>query len=287
MKLIEFNKLNKETAAEELFSCCGSVVWVSLMMKHFPFASEKDLVGKATNMWYQKCSAADWLESFTHHPKIGDVKSLKEKFAGLEQAGVAVATHEVITALANANAEYENKFGFIFIVCATGRTAAEMLYLLQHRLKNSIEEELNIAMGEQHKITIIRFQKLITETHFQLLTMSQLTTHVLDTSIGKPANGVIIRLMHRSTDNPLAIGWQTIAQGITDTNGRLDGLLPPEKKLTPGIYKLVFETGNYFAAHNTTGFYPEVEIQFKVFDDTHYHVPLLINPFGYSTYRGS
>ena len=78
-----------------------------------------------------------------------------------------------------------------------------------------------------------------------------------------------------------------MAQGITDTEGRIGDLLPPDKQLTPGVYKLVFETGNYFTANNCKGFYPEVEIQFLVVDETHYHVPLLINPFGYSTYRGS
>ena len=282
MTLENFNKLGSETAAKELFSCCGSALWVSLMMKQFPFASEQALVNAATSIWYDECKKADWLESFTHHPKIGDANSLKVKFAGKEQEGVAAASNEVIEALANANAGYENKFGFIFIVCATGKSAGEILQLLSDRIKNSYDEELNIAMGEQHKITIIRFKKLLTDSNFQFLNMSQLTTHVLDTSIGKPGANITIRLMNKIND-----GWQTIAQGVTDADGRISDLLPPEKKLTPGIYKLVFETGNYFASNNVKGFYPEVEIQFTVFDDTHYHVPLLINPFGYSTYRGS
>ena len=81
--------------------------------------------------------------------------------------------------------------------------------------------------------------------------------------------------------------WQTMAQGVTNADGRIADLLPAERILPPGNYKLVFETGNYFASNNVKGFYPEVEIQFTIIDGSHYHVPLLINPFGYSTYRGS
>ena len=282
MALQEFNTIEKDKAAKELFSCCGSDKWTSSLMRSFPFASEKKLVEAATTIWYSECSKEDWLQSFTHHPEIGDVKSLTEKFAGKEQAGVAAASKETIEALAKANAAYKNKFGFIFIVCATGKSATEMLRLLNDRIKNNMNEELNIAMGEQHKITLIRFKKLLTGSNFQFLTMSQLTTHVLDTSAGRPGKDMTIRLMHKVND-----GWQTITQGITNADGRISDLLPAEKKLSSGVYKLVFETGNYFAANNVKGFYPEVEIQFTVADDMHYHVPLLINPFGYSTYRGS
>ncbi len=282
MTLSDFNELDKVAATNELFSCCGSELWVSLMMKQFPFASAQELIDKATLLWYDKCTATDWLQSFTHHPKIGDTNSLKEKFAGKEQAGVAAASNELIEALVKGNKDYENKFGFIFIVCATGKSAGEMLGLLHDRIKNNSKEEINIAKGEQHKITIIRFKKLLAASNFQFLKMSQLTTHVLDTSIGKPGASITIRLMCKVNDI-----WQTMAQGLTDIDGRIGDFLPPEKKLTPGVYKLIFETGNYFALNNIKGFYPEVEIQFTVFDDTHYHVPLLINPFGYSTYRGS
>lgn len=282
MTLKDFNKLGKGEAGQQLTSCCGSVKWVSMLMKDFPFVSEKALVEKATEAWYKGCDKEDWIESFTHHPEIGDIKNLTEKFAGKEQAAVAAASKETIEVLSNANAEYKNKFGFIFIVCATGKSADEMLWLLQNRLKNTLDEEINIAMGEQHKITLLRFQKLFTNANFQFLTMSQLTTHVLDTSIGRPGKDIPVKLLQQANED-----WQGIAQGITNADGRISDLLPAGKLLSPGNYKLVFQTGNYFAANNIKGFYPEVEIQFTVFDDAHYHVPLLINPFGYSTYRGS
>jgi 5-hydroxyisourate hydrolase len=105
--------------------------------------------------------------------------------------------------------------------------------------------------------------------------MSGISTHVLDTSSGKPAANVRVRLIREERE----IGSQT-----TDTNGRCPDLLPPDVELVSGAYQLVFETGTYFPG----GFYPEVTISFSVRDaSAHYHVPLLISPFGYTTYRGS
>jgi 5-hydroxyisourate hydrolase/2-oxo-4-hydroxy-4-carboxy-5-ureidoimidazoline decarboxylase len=282
MNIAEFNLLEKEVAAKHLMDCCASTQWVSKMMQCFPFSSEKQLVDLSSAIWYEQCCEKDWRESFTHHPKIGDVKSLTEKFAGKEQAGVAVATEETIQALAKANADYESKFGFIFIVCATGKSANEMLQLLLDRLQNTVEEELHIAMGEQQKISIIRFKKLLTAANFDFLKVSQITTHVLDTAIGLPGKDISIRMQAMKNGT-----WQTIAQGITNADGRIPDLLPQERILKPDTYKMVFDTGSYFRKQNLKTFYPAVEIIFNTVDEAHYHVPLLVNPFGYSTYRGS
>ena len=282
MNLVAFNTLPEETAKRELFACCGSNKWTTAMMEHFPFASEKQLVDLSSKIWYDECTETDWRQSFTHHPKIGDVKSLTEKFAGKEQAGVAVATSQTIEALAKANSDYEIKNGFIFIVCATGKSATEMLALLNDRLQNTAEEELHIAMGEQQKISIIRFKKMLPDGDFSFLKVSQITTHVLDTSTGIPGKDISIRL--QAFRNNV---WQTIAQGITNNDGRIPDLLPQERNLKPDTYKMVFDTGKYYSEQKTKTFYPKVEIIFSTFDETHYHVPLLVNPFGYSTYRGS
>jgi len=282
MNLLAFNTLPEDAARKELFACCGSNRWADAMMQHFPFASEKQLVDLSSEIWYDQCGEADWRESFTHHPKIGDVKSLTEKFAGKEQAGVAVATQETIQLLAKANADYENKNGFIFIVCATGKSADEMLALLNDRLQNTPEEELHIAMGEQQKISIIRFKKMLPDGDFSFLRVSQITTHVLDTSTGIPGKDISIRLQAFKNNT-----WQTIAQGITNSDGRIPDLLPQDRNLKPDSYKMVFDTGSYYSRTNTQTFYPLTEIIFNTFDETHYHVPLLVNPFGYSTYRGS
>lgn len=288
MTLQDFNKLSKSDAEKAMFHCCGSMRWASIVMKHFPFESEAALVEHATEVWYDECDEEDWRESFLHHPKIGDVKDLEKKFASTkhlaskEQEGVSTATADTIQALAQANIDYEAKNGFIFIVCATGKSAGEMLRLLQDRLSNKTDEEVHIAMGEQAKITIIRFKKLIPDADWSAFGGSQLTTHVLDTSIGKPGNDFTIKLQQFKNG-----GWQTLCQGITNSDGRIADLLAPGRELAHQNYKMIFDTASYFKQNNLNGFYPEVEIQFTVMDDKHYHIPLLINPFGYSTYRGS
>lgn len=112
--------------------------------------------------------------------------------------------------------------------------------------------------------------------------MSLITTHILDTSKGKPAIGVKAILSKQEDEE-----WQTIAGGATNEDGRITDLL--EKNVIPqnGIYKLKFETKEYFDTQGLTTFYPYVEIIFEIKDGGHYHVPLLLNPYGYSTYRGS
>jgi 5-hydroxyisourate hydrolase/2-oxo-4-hydroxy-4-carboxy-5-ureidoimidazoline decarboxylase len=288
MTLQEFNKLEKHQAHELLATTCGSEAWQSLIMTRFPFESEKELVRSAAEIWYHGCSRQDWQEAFAQHPKIGDTKTLAEKFpstkhlAGSEQSGVDAASQDVIEQLAKANDLYEAKFGFIFIVFATGKSAQEMLRILQDRSSNNYEEELIIAMGEQLKITIQRFKKVIPAADWTKINGSQLTSHVLDTSLGLPGKNMTVRLKHFVNNT-----WYTLAQGVTNSDGRVGDFLPSEKYLLPGNYKMVFETFNYFKANNIKGFYPEVEVFFHVPDDAHYHIPLLINPYGYSTYRGS
>ena len=112
--------------------------------------------------------------------------------------------------------------------------------------------------------------------------MSQITTHILDTTKGKPAANVSIALLQQTGDN-----WQEIAHGKTNADGRIPDLLPKEKQVELGVYKMKFFTQEYFAQAGTANFYPFVEIVFEVATTEHYHVPLLLNPFGYSTYRGS
>ena len=166
MTLHELNTLSREELRKALFNCCGCTAWVNQLITHFPVDDMVELLNGAEDIWYQ-CSESDWLEAFTHHPKIGDIESLKKKFAstaqwaGAEQGAVATAPEELLKALAAGNESYEQKFGFIFIVCATGKSAAEMLALLEARLPNSREEEIRNAMEEQDKITRLRLQKLL------------------------------------------------------------------------------------------------------------------------------
>ena len=117
--------------------------------------------------------------------------------------------------------------------------------------------------------------------------MSAITTHVLDTARGKPAAGIHVRL-EMQTGGREGEPWKTLGQGVTDPDGRVKTLLPEGSPLAEGIYRLTFETALYHRALNEMTFYPEVKITFFVADGAqHYHVPLLLSPFGYSTYRGS
>ncbi len=112
--------------------------------------------------------------------------------------------------------------------------------------------------------------------------MSQITTHVLDISVGKPASGIDVILYNFNNAT-----WIEIAAGITDNGGRITNLLAEDKKLERGIYKINFHTGKYFEERNLKKFYPFVDIIFEIDSDEHYHIPLLLSPFGYTTYRGS
>jgi len=112
--------------------------------------------------------------------------------------------------------------------------------------------------------------------------MSQLTTHILDTTKGKPAQGVTIILYQQENNE-----WKQIAQGTTNNDGRIPDLLNKDALLAFGAYKMKFETSTYFGLQSIQTFYPYVEIVFSITTNEHYHVPLLLNPYGYSTYRGS
>lgn len=113
--------------------------------------------------------------------------------------------------------------------------------------------------------------------------MSPITTHVLDISRGCPAQGIAVMLDRQLAD----LTWTALGRGATNAEGRLATLLPAGP-LTPGIYRLRFATGDYFAALHLKAFYPEVQVVFKIEDAAgHYHLPLLLSPYGYSTYRGS
>jgi 2-oxo-4-hydroxy-4-carboxy-5-ureidoimidazoline decarboxylase len=166
MTLDELNKMDKGRLKEALHRCCGSRVWVNKMVAAFPVNDKKTLINTVDNAWFT-CEEVDWIEAFRHHPKIGDLDSLKEKFATTsqwaegEQSGVKQASEEVLKQLAEGNQLYEKKFGYIFIVYATGKSAEEMLGILQTRLLNKPEDEIKIAMIEQNKITKLRLEKLL------------------------------------------------------------------------------------------------------------------------------
>ncbi|MDQ6760204.1 MAG: 2-oxo-4-hydroxy-4-carboxy-5-ureidoimidazoline decarboxylase [Acidobacteriota bacterium] len=160
MTLDEFNKLPAASAARELLRCCGSREWVQGMGNARPFESVAALNSEADQIWW-RLAPADWLEAFHAHPRIGGPTS-DSVWAAQEQAAVGSAANSTLTELAQANEEYQAKFGYLFIVCATGKSAEEMLAILRSRLGNDPEDELQIAATEQSKIARIRLEKLVT-----------------------------------------------------------------------------------------------------------------------------
>ena len=148
-------------ARDTLSRACGSSRWVDRMVARRPFGGRDALLKAARDEWWA-LSPDDWLEAFSHHPRIGDRASLAARFpathhlSAREQAAVGDATEDVLTALADANEAYLDRFGFIFIVCATGKTANEMLELLRARLPNDRDTELRLAAEEQARITALR-----------------------------------------------------------------------------------------------------------------------------------
>jgi OHCU decarboxylase len=193
MRLEDLNALNEEAARREFLRCCGSTQWAREMAASRPFDSTETMA-QASDTISLSLGRADWLEAFAAHPRIGaDAAapaatpsglprgvsdgsrrgwgpgasaekvdgSLRTEWATQEQSGVASAPDEVRARLAASNRAYEARFGYIFIVCATGKSAGEMLALLDERLTNDPDEELHIAAEEQRKITRLRLAKLL------------------------------------------------------------------------------------------------------------------------------
>ena len=156
MTLNELNRLPRYRAEEELLKCCGSRAWSRAMSRRRPFASLERLTQAASEIWWA-LDAVDWMEAFRAHPRIGD-RTVSGSPAQ-EQAAMNRAPSAVANALATANSDYFDRFGFIFIICATGKTGEQMLDNLRSRLPNSPDRELRIAAEEQNKITTLRLKK--------------------------------------------------------------------------------------------------------------------------------
>ena len=168
--IARLNALPAAEAEAELLNCCGSTEWALRMAARRPFAADenglRELFAAADGIW-QELSPEDWLEAFSHHPKIGGREAARpgsaqtQRWSEQEQSGARSAGEAVLQALAGANLEYEKKFGYIFIVCATGKTSEEMLAILKQHLQNDLDTELRIAGEEQRKITRLRLEKLL------------------------------------------------------------------------------------------------------------------------------
>ena len=162
----KLNRLSAEEARAALLACCGSTRWVSGVAALRPFWDVGQLLNISGRVW-RELDREDWLEAFRAHPKIGEKQAEKETgaearaWAEGEQSRAREASSDTLDALAEANREYDARFGFIYIVCATGKSADEMLAILRERLNNDPETELHVAANEQWRITELRLRKFL------------------------------------------------------------------------------------------------------------------------------
>jgi len=169
--LKRLNALPAMEAEAELLACCGASRWVRGLVARRPFGSVAELFGAADEIW-GSLGSQDWLEAFSRHPQIGEkaaekqIKSeagqqISSRWSAEEQSGAQRNSADVVARLAEGNRVYRLRFGYIFIVCATGKTAEEMVAILEQRLQNDASAELTIAAEEQRRITWLRLEKLL------------------------------------------------------------------------------------------------------------------------------
>lgn len=327
---------------KDFLACCGSTKFAQLMVSSGPFPNLEQAAAAARDIWFNQVDVNGWLEAFAAHPQIGESPSSTHKSPtsaqwsrGEQSTALATATESSLQELYELNIRYRQKFGFVFLICASGRSTPEILAELKKRYVNRPIVEFEIAAQEQMKITELRLFKLfsvkadaasttnvrstadvvtkaegrvsIIGSHLTAVpeapagkpsqistrTRPPITTHVLDIARGFPAAGIEVRLdMLEPSQPPPLFGdsdtgkWIYQGSSTTDKDGRSGQLMSIVDELGPGIYRLSFNTGKY----NKDGFFPFVSIAFQVGESQkleHFHVPLLLSPFSFSTYRGS
>lgn len=164
--LSHFNALPPEEAQAALLKCCGSRQWATAMLRNRPFATPAALLDAADRHW-RGLSRADWLEAFSHHPRIGEKRLDQARFAATreqstrEQSGMAAATGEIRAEFERLNAEYERKFGHVFLICATGKSAEFMLAEIRRRIELTHDQELHNAADQQAQIMTLRLNRML------------------------------------------------------------------------------------------------------------------------------
>jgi 2-oxo-4-hydroxy-4-carboxy-5-ureidoimidazoline decarboxylase len=297
------NALPADAARQRLLACCSSARWADDMVSGRPYASASELFARSDQAM-AGLDQAGLEQALAGHPRIGRPSGPAGSWSRREQAGVQDAGEATLQALAEGNQTYERRFGHIYLVCASGRDGAQLLTLLRERLGNDPATEWEVVRRELGQINRIRLRRLLEESAAPASNSvtSAITTHVLDTARGVPAAGVPVRLDRVSPAGPgqsAEAKTEEVGRASTDADGRVRSIGPA--KLPAGTYRLTFGTGDYLAvfyAPSPPGrapagqpgpaFFPEVAVTFVIDGQTpHYHVPLLLSPFGYSTYRGS
>jgi 2-oxo-4-hydroxy-4-carboxy-5-ureidoimidazoline decarboxylase len=269
VSIAAFNRLDEGAASELLESCCPSTGWASAVAAARPFADITALLEEADRQW-TRLPDAERLAAIEAHPPIGGLDSAS---AGerREQAGAAEADAETRVALAELNRDYRERFGFVFLTDATGRSAMDMLAELRIRVGNTPEQERANAEEQQRRIVARRLRRAI--GGLEPLVVS---THVLDTAAGAPGAGVQVSISESSDQ----VAWGQVETCTTDDSGRVAGVKVPRT----GWVRLTFAAAEYLGSED---FFGEIVVTFAAGDRTRAHVPLLLSPYGYSTYLGA
>lgn len=265
---MDIGDLDDATVSDAVATATGWAAvpaWADALAAGRPYGSVAALLARAAaeaRGW----GAAELDAALAQHPRIGERGS--DASSTREQSAMRTADDDVARAIAAGNAEYERRFGRVFLVRAAGRSPEELLAELRRRLGNDPDVEVAEAAGALADIALHRIRATFA--------VAQLTTHVLDATRGTPAAGVGLVLS--------TVDGDVLATGTTDTDGR--AALGPDV-LPRGDLQLRFDTGAYHRAAGVPTFHPFVVVAFTVGGTEHLHVPLLLSPFAYSTYRGS
>ncbi|MGO3090690.1 MAG: 2-oxo-4-hydroxy-4-carboxy-5-ureidoimidazoline decarboxylase [Galactobacter sp.] len=278
MRLSDFNGLDSTAARDHLRPAVDVDRWLDALVADRSYASVEALyTAGATQPAF---TAAEMDAALAHHPRIGERAAgdgAEAQHSRQEQAGVSTDAG-LAGELAEANAAYEQRFGRVFLIRAKGRSGEEILSHLRRRLDNDEASEAEETAQQLLQIAGLRLESLVTPDAKH---RSAVTTHVLDTGTGRPASGVSVSL--EAWDGS---SWRVLGTGVTDADGRIESLGPDEAE--PGRHRVTYDTGTWFGQKGTETSFPAVVIEFQIADpNQHYHVPLLLSPFAYSTYRGS
>ncbi|AXG82977.1 2-oxo-4-hydroxy-4-carboxy-5-ureidoimidazoline decarboxylase [Streptomyces paludis] len=315
--MARLNAAPDDEALAALREVCASTAWAHALLARRPYATADDLLA-AGDSATGELDGADLDEAMAGHPPIGRPRP-GDPASAREQRGMADASDALRAEMLDLNLAYQERFGHVFLICATGASAEDMRDALRTRLGHPPEREREIARAELGRINRIRLARLativtdgtghepeeeeavqepepLTEATGQeqsAAAPASVSTHILDTSLGRPAAGVPVTLAALG-EGPGA-RWTALGGARTDGDGRCKEL--PALPAGTVRVRLDFETDPYLTAKNADGddgsddggapFFPEVTVAFRVRPGRHYHVPLLLNPFGYSVYRGS
>ncbi|ROO60240.1 5-hydroxyisourate hydrolase/2-oxo-4-hydroxy-4-carboxy-5-ureidoimidazoline decarboxylase/2-oxo-4-hydroxy-4-carboxy-5-ureidoimidazoline decarboxylase [Micromonospora sp. Llam0] len=295
-----FNTLPADDVRELLLSCCAAPGWAAAVTAGRPYADRAALTVAAR----ARIGALPWpevVDAVAAHPRIGRPPTgtgRDAEWSRREQAAATAASTtdssgsggsttggsgaDVAADLTAANDAYEQRFGYRFLIFANGRGAAELVAAARQRLHHDPDTEQGVVRTELGDIAALRLGRLVDDLAgpAPLSRPAPLSSHVLDTTTGTPAAGITVRL---DAADP-ADGWRTVATGHTDADGRLRDWVPGASWAV-GTYRLVFDVADRLGAD---AFYTEIPVVFTVHDAARpHHVPLLLSPYGYTTYRGS